>query len=232
MRSNFFTTNQHDIIRVAKISIAKKSIIGIMAPHYGIGFKFSIVRLKEEFPYQNIIFADCSHSRNLNEVIITLLVQCSNVRFSNLNYRRTTLFDLTRILKQRMKIDLKGDTLIVLDKVSKLSLTQKKYLCGFFEEFDHCCGLIFRTSLDDMVRLKAAKTKIFYEEFYNAVDDWKVLNPHTTKAGEIESLCKHYGVKDLEFIKTLNKKTQNFTTAKKFIDRYLTLKNNEKAAES
>lgn len=214
----FLTTNQHEVIRVAIHARDNASTVGIITPS-GIGMKYAIAKILKDYPYEKIIYCDAQFSGDMNEICVALISVCSNVRFSNLNYRKSELFDLVRILKDRMKKDIKGKPLIIMDNVWALTNEQMKKLNSFIAVYGGTCGLILRTNQRALERFRNGFPDTF-DKFYNqTVDDWLVLSENTAK--EIGRFITAHGIKDKAFINDLATKSKSFTFVKKLIDKYL-----------
>ncbi|MFO0507922.1 MAG: hypothetical protein ACK5YS_03535 [bacterium] len=213
----FLTKNQHEVIRVSIHARDNATTIGIISPS-GIGMKYAITKILRDFPHEKIIYCDAQFSGDVNEICVALIRVCSNVRFSNLNYRKAELFDLVRILKDRMKKDVKGKPLIVMDNVWALSNEQMKRLNSFITMYAGYCGLILRTTKTALRRFKNAYPETFDRFYSHTVDDWLVLNESTPK--EIGQFITAYGIHDKAFIEDLAARSKSFTLVKKYVDKY------------
>jgi hypothetical protein len=214
----FLTENQHVIIKGCLHARDKSVLVGLISPS-GVGMKHALGTILKKYPYERIIYADVQYSGVVSEVCVSLIRVCSNVRFSNLNYKKAELFDLVRILKDRMKKDIKGNPLIVLDNVWALSNEQMKYLNSFLTIYGGTCGIVLRTTKRKLGKFRRAYPEVF-DKFYNhTMNEWLVLNKNTDK--EIARLITTYGIKDKLFIHDVAAQTKSFTRAKKFIDKYL-----------
>jgi len=214
----FLTHNQHEIIRGCIHARDNSTQVGFISPS-GIGMKYAIGKLLADYPHERIIFADVQHSENVDEICLAIITVCSTVRFSNLDCRNASLFDLVRILKDRMKKDVKGKPLIVLDNVWALRNPQMKYLNRFLTLYGNTCGIVLRITERALKRFSKQNPEVFEEFYNNSVSQWIVLEENAKK--QIAQLADAYGVKDKVFIEDLSARTTNFTQAKKYIDKYL-----------
>lgn len=224
LMKEFLTTNQLELIRVSIQARDNASTVGIITPS-GIGMKYVFTKILNDFPHEKIIYCDAQFSGNINEICVALIRVCSNVRFSNLNYRKAELFDLVRILKDRMKKDVKGKPLIVMDNIWALTNEQMSRLNSFITVYGRTCGLILRTNQRALRRFKNANPDTF-DKFYNhTVNDWLVLNENTPK--EIGQFITAHGIHDKMFIDDISAKSKSFTFIKKYIDKYLVQRSNK-----
>jgi len=213
----FYTANQLEIIRGCLHARDKSTQVGFIS-HAGVGMKHAIRKLLDDYPHEKIIYADVQYSGVVTEVCVALITVCSNVRFSNLNYKKAELFDLVRILKDRMKKDVKGRPLIVLDNVWALNNEQLKYLNSFLTIYGDTCGIVLRTTKRSLERFKKANPEVFEKFYSHTISEWLVLEENTER--EIGQLASTYGIKDTMFIQELAVSTKNFSIAKKYIDKY------------
>lgn len=208
------------MIRVSLHARDNTSIVGIISPS-GTGMKHAIAKILKRYPQERIILCDAKYSGDVREICVALIRVCSNVRFSNLNYRKTELFDLVRVLKDRMKKDVKGKPLIVMDNVWGLTNEHMKRLDNFLSVYGGTCGLVLRTNERALRKFKNAYPETF-DKFYNhTVNDWLVLKENTPK--EIGQFITAYGINDKAFIEDLTARSKSFTFVKKVVDKYLKL---------
>lgn len=213
------TTNLTKLLVTFNQAIVKKEIIGVVGPP-GIGFKYAVRHFAEKH-YLKVVYGNVKYSESIREVLLSLTKHLCNVKFSNLNYRETTLFDLTRILNHRLQI---GDScLLCLDNCSNLKPAQLKYFIQFLNNFDKPIGLVFRMNQHYVDRLE--RSKDFTDTFHllmKVVDNWRVLE--RCADDELQDIVSKF-VKSNPMVATdlVNASNGNLSTMMIHIRRYLAL---------
>ena len=172
-------------------AIARREIIGVVSPN-GIGFKFALKRFVEKH-YLKVVYCNVRYSESTREVLVTLYRHLCNVKFSNMDYRKTTVFDLTRNLNERLRL---GDNcLLCIDECSNLKPAQMEYFVQFLSDFNKPIGLVFRMNkYYATVLSRNRKFQNSYKRLIKVVDNWRVLSSCT--AEEVMDITRCCGVQD------------------------------------
>lgn len=196
-------------------SLAQKKIIGFISPS-GVGFKYAIERVARKH-YLNIVVCNVHYSASIRRVMVSLSMELCNMKFSRINHKQLTLFELFLEINETLKTS-KPAHLLVLDHCESLRNAQLKYFVEFLKRFNRSTGLVFRMNTQYLRKVNR-KEPTLYEELYKVVDDWRVLERPTDD--DIHDICKSNGVTDREVIEGLTKRCgNNLSILKKHFDRY------------
>jgi len=207
---------------VLEKAITEKRIIGVVSPP-GVGFKFAAKRFAMKH-YLRIVYANVEHTQSVHNVLCSVSQELSNMKFSNIDRRNTTLYQL--ILKINERVSEQDACLLILDNCN-LTPTQLEYLIRFFTNFSKKIGLTFRMRLSYYKALKERK-KLYplYVKLFKVTDHWKRLSSPTEK--EVVDICKAHGVNDKMIISDLVKTSKgNLTMLSKHIQQYFEYIENE-----
>lgn len=218
-------------------AISRKRIIGVVSSR-GVGFKFAARRFALK-NYLGITYLNVEAAPSFSEVFGALDRSLCNIKFSDVDYKRTSIHTLTRKINE--KIHLYDKCLLILDNCN-LTPGQLKYFIRFLGNFNRSIGIVFRMNQGYFKELtgQAKKKKgesnnqgegskkwgDCYNKLLKVTDDWKEI-PDPAK-DEIEDICKVHGVNDPMIIDDLMAKSgHNLSQIKKNIDRYRELKTNK-----
>lgn len=171
--SPVLTANFQKLLVAYRQAIARREVIGVVGPA-GVGFKYTLKQFAQKH-YLKVIYCSIKETESVQRVLVELCKHLCNVRFSNLNYRNTTLFNLVYVLNHRLKV---GDScLLCIDHCSNLTPKKLMYFAQFLNDFDKPIGLVFRISSRYAKKISGGKNYIeAFEKLDKAVDNWRVLD--------------------------------------------------------
>jgi hypothetical protein len=155
-----------------------------------------------------------------SELPIELSRQFLQIRFSNLNYKKTDARDLIRVLGQRIKRDLLGKRiLLVFDNVDRLKTeTQLVRFMGVLRCINFKCGIVIRTTMRHLKTVELMDEKVL-ADFLDLTKIRKVL-PRNSQT-DVEILCRIHGIKDSMIVEEIAISTKNFRIAMTKIGGYV-----------
>lgn len=213
-REPILTGNFTKLLTAFYQAIARKEIIGVISPG-GVGFKYTLKHFVAKH-YLKVVYCNVRQSESIREVILELYKHLCNVKFSNIDYRKTTLFDLVRVLKYRLSLD--DGCLLCIDNCDNLKPGQLKYFTQFLNDLDRPMGLVFR--MNERYAIEIAKNRKFqssFERLSKVVDNWRVLERCSDT--EIRDIAGRY-VSDITLVNDLVKATNgNLSVLEKHLVR-------------
>lgn len=196
-------------------SLSQKKIIGFLSPS-GVGFKYAVKCLARKH-YLNVVVCNVHYSASIRSVMLSLSMELCNMKFSRINRRQLTLFELFLEINETLKTS-KPAHLLVLDHCESLKNAQLRYFVEFLKRFNRSTGLVFRMNTQYLQKVKKNQPTL-YQEIYKVVDDWRVLEKPTSD--DIRDICISNGITDREVIEGLTKHCgNNLSILKKNLDRY------------
>jgi len=167
-----------------------------------------------------MIYCNVRFSESIRQVFLSLYRELCNVKFSNIDYRKITLFDLTRVVNYRLGIG--EECLLCIDNCENLSRSQLQYFTQFLSDFDKPIGLVFRMN-DRYIKKLTRNYRDQYDQLIKVVDNWRVLE--SPSINEVQSIARAFDISDPMILSDLvNSSGCNLTILKKEIDRYVKLK--------
>lgn len=210
-------------------AISMKRIIGVVSAR-GVGFKFAAQRFALKH-YLGIVYLNVEASPSFSEVFGCIDRSLSNIKFSDIDYKRTSIHMLTRKINER--IHQYDKCLLILDNCN-LTPGQLKYFIRFLANFNRSIGIVYRINQNYFKELTGntrkkkgtGTTKKWgdkYDGLVKVTDDWKEISDPNDD--EVVEICKWHGIKDDMIIDDMLKKCgHNLSQISKEIKRYLEFK--------
>lgn len=213
-------------------AITLRRIIGVVSSR-GVGFKFAARRFALKH-YLGIVYLNVEASPSISEVFGCIDRSLSNIRFSDIDSKRTSIHTLTRKINER--INQYDKCLLILDNCN-LTPGQLKYFIRFLGNFNRSIGIVYRMNQNyfneltgnNRKRKGIGTTKKWgdkYDGLVKVTDDWKEIPDPNEE--EVVDICRSHGINDAMIIGDLiGKCGHNLSQIRKDIERYLELKHQE-----
>lgn len=211
------TQNQLKFEKAFTRAVQDRTIVAI-GDHSGTGFKHA---LKRFYFYNSEIrsaFIRVPFKSSTNDLAISMFKQLMTIRFNNFKYTKVTVFDLLRVLGQRVKQDLKGKKiLIIFEDVHNLNERKLSLFMNLLNEINFSCGIVLRFDISFFDKVQKWNSRV-QSDFLKITQLRQVTEKNRPQ--DIAILCQIYGLNTPSIVNQISKQTTSFTIAMEFIKRY------------
>ncbi len=216
LHQEWLTANQLKFMDAFQRAQSENCVVSVV-DHPGTGFKYSLGRfsfLKSDV--KSVLVKIPRGSGASREIAIEMFKKMMTLRFNNFKYTQVTVFDLIRVLGQRVRQDLKGKKiLLVFEDVDNLTMMQLARFIRMVKLINFPCGIVLRFKATYFKKVASWDEKLS-NEFYLFTSLRKVSNVNSPD--DMYQFCRWYGLTDKIFIERIIKETTSFTIAKRAIE--------------